>query len=87
MTKKMTAPVLAAAFAAALTLAAAPGAANAAGDKEKCYGVTKAGMNDCKTADGSCAGSAKMDHQADAFVVVPAGTCGKLAGGSTEPKM
>ncbi|WP_117236455.1 DUF2282 domain-containing protein [Vibrio maerlii] len=53
-------------------------------DKEKCYGVAKAGKNDCATKSSSCAGTAKEDNQKDAFVVVPKGLCGKLSGGSTE---
>jgi uncharacterized membrane protein len=63
------------------TLGAAP--AHAA-DKEKCYGVSKAGQNDCATKTSSCAGTAKEDNQKDAFVVVPKGLCDKLVGGSTE---
>ncbi len=59
---------------------------NKADDKEKCYGVVKAGKNDCATKGGSCAGTAKMDAQGDAFVVVPKGLCEKLAGGSLQPK-
>lgn len=55
-----------------------------AAEKEKCYGVAKAGKNDCATKTGSCAGTAKEDSQKDAFVVVPKGLCDKLAGGSTE---
>ncbi|WP_406732234.1 DUF2282 domain-containing protein [Vibrio scophthalmi] len=55
-----------------------------AAEKEKCYGVAKAGKNDCATKTSSCAGTAKEDNQKDAFVVVPTGLCGKLAGGSTE---
>ena len=75
--------VLAAAMATALSVAAiAP--AHAA-EMEKCYGITKAGSNDCKTANGSCAGSAKMDHQKDAFIALPAGTCAKIAGGTLKP--
>ncbi|WP_261816286.1 BufA1 family periplasmic bufferin-type metallophore [Vibrio gallicus] len=61
-------------------LASAPAVA---ADKEKCYGVAKAGSNDCATKTSSCAGTAKEDNQKDAFVVVPKGLCGKLAGGST----
>ncbi|XAW89606.1 DUF2282 domain-containing protein [Vibrio sp. CDRSL-10 TSBA] len=58
-----------------------------AAEKEKCYGVAKAGHNDCATKSSSCAGTSKMDHQKDAFVVMPKGLCDKLAGGSTmEPK-
>ena len=82
-TIKKTPIVLAAAMAAALTVAATAPAY--AAEMEKCYGVTKAGMNDCKTANGSCAGSAKMDHQKDAFIAVPAGTCAKIAGGTLKP--
>lgn len=50
---------------------------------EKCYGIAKAGKNDCSAADGkaSCAGSAKMDNDDDAFLLVPAGTCDRIAGG------
>jgi uncharacterized membrane protein len=64
-------------------LTAAPAAA---AEKEKCYGVAKAGKNDCATKTSSCAGTSKMDHQKDAFVVVPKGLCDKLAGGSTMDK-
>ena len=53
---------------------------------EKCYGVVKAGSNDCQTATSSCAGTSKRDMQADAWVYLPAGTCAKIAGGSNEPK-
>ena len=56
----------------------------AAQDVEHCYGVAKAGKNDCQTANSSCAGTSKHDSQPDAFVLVPAGTCAKIAGGSTE---
>ena len=48
---------------------------------EKCYGVVKAGSNDCQTATSSCAGTSKRDNQVDAWVYLPAGTCGKIAGG------
>ncbi len=67
----------------ALANSAAPAAA---ADSEKCYGVAAAGKNDCATATSSCAGTSKADNQTDAFIAVPAGLCGKLAGGSLEPK-
>ena len=77
-----TAKVLsAAALAAVVALSIAP-AAQAAGAQEKCYGVVKAGHNDCKTAAHACAGHAAKDGGAE-FVLVPAGLCDKLAGGST----
>ena len=49
---------------------------------EKCFGVAKAGKNDCQTAASSCAGTSKRDGQADAWVYLPAGSCGKIVGGS-----
>ena len=70
--------VLAAALAAAL---AAPAVAEAQGMTEKCYGVAKAGKNDCQTAASSCAGTSKKDAQTDAWIAVPKGTCDKIVGG------
>jgi uncharacterized membrane protein len=54
-------------------------------DVEKCYGIAKAGKNDCavKNSSHACAGQSKKDGAADAFVVVPKGTCDKIVGGST----
>lgn len=49
---------------------------------EKCYGIVKTGMNDCKTTTQSCAGSAITDRQPDAFLFVPKGLCQKIVGGS-----
>ena len=84
-TSKKTPIVLAAAMAAAIgaTVAAPAQAA----EMEKCYGIVKAGHNDCQTATSSCAGTSKMDRQGDAFIAVPKGTCAKIVGGSTTPKM
>lgn len=70
--------------AVAVTMAAAS-KAEAAG-MEKCYGVAKAGKNDCQTPTSSCAGTSKVDHQGTAFIAVPKGTCEKIAGGSLTPK-
>lgn len=55
-------------------------------DSEKCYGVSKAGKNDCQTANSSCAGTSRRDAQKDAWVYVPAGTCEKLVSGSNQPR-
>jgi uncharacterized membrane protein len=55
-------------------------------DAEKCYGVSKAGKNDCQTASSSCAGTARRDGQKDAWIYIPAGTCDKVVGGSLQPK-
>jgi uncharacterized membrane protein len=76
--------VVASALAAALSLATV--AAAQAADNEKCYGVAKAGKNDCQTVSHSCAGTAQQDGQADSWIYVPAGTCDKIVGGSLKPK-
>lgn len=68
-----------------VTTALVAGSANA-NDKEKCYGVAKAGKNDCAAGKSSCAGSATEDRQGDAFLVVPKGICEKLVGGSLKAK-
>ena len=53
---------------------------------EKCYGISKAGMNDCQTATASCAGSATKDKQADAFLFLPKGMCNRIVGGELKAK-
>ena len=66
----------AAAIALASIAAGAQAGANDKGDMEKCYGVALAGQNDCKAGAGtSCAGSSKRDYQANAWKLVPVGTC------------
>lgn len=56
-----------------------------AADSEKCYGVVKAGKNDCQTNTSACAGTSTADSQGDAWVFVPKGLCEKIVGGSLEP--
>ena len=76
--------LLAAAVAAAVGSSLAVATPAFAADKkmEKCFGVAKAGKNDCNTATTSCAGTSKVDGQKDAWILVPAGLCGKLVGGA-----
>lgn len=70
---------LALALGSALSLSVIP-AAQAADDMEKCFGVAMKGKNDCAAGAGtSCAGTSKMDHQANAWKLVPKGTCEKTA--------
>lgn len=72
-----------------LALAAADASATSgdvpAAQTERCYGIAKAGMNDCKTFTASCGGSATKDKQPDAFILVPKGLCNKIVGGSLKP--
>lgn len=55
---------------------------------EKCFGVVKAGQNDCASAtkSHSCMGHAADDANGDEWIAVPAGLCEKLVGGSLTPK-
>jgi uncharacterized membrane protein len=55
-------------------------------ESEKCFGIAKAGKNDCQTANSSCAGTSRRDGQKDAWIYTPSGTCEKLVGGSLQPK-
>ena len=85
MNKALLTAALAGVFAAGVAMNA-----NAADDKmsskEKCFGIAKAGKNDCKSASGShsCAGHATKDNDKDDWNFVDKGTCEK-AGGSLKP--
>ncbi len=70
----------------ALTALGAATSAYAADKPEKCYGIVKAGKNDCQTSSGSCAGTTAKDGQPDAWLYLPKGTCEKVVGGSLKPK-
>jgi uncharacterized membrane protein len=61
--------------------------ANAADDAstEKCYGVSKAGKNDCAGAKHACAGQSAKDKDANEWVKLPKGTCERIVGGSLTP--
>ena len=50
---------------------------------EKCFGIAKAGKNDCSSNKSAhaCAGQAVRDNDPMDFVAVPKGTCDKIAGG------
>ena len=75
----LSAAALAFALGAALTLSAGSAAAQDA-EKEKCFGVALKGKNDCKAGPGTtCAGTAKIDHQGNAWKLVPKGSCEKTA--------
>lgn len=55
------------------------------GKMEKCFGVNAAHKNDCATPGHSCAGQDSKARDPDAFVLMPAGLCGKIDGGKTMP--
>jgi uncharacterized membrane protein len=96
MTKPLkiaSAVTVAGALASAIALASSP--IQAADDMEKCFGISKAGQNDC-AAEGSnsCAGTSKVDFDPHGWKLVKKGTCvstsvtlpdGKARNGSLEP--
>ena len=52
---------------------------------EKCYGVAKAGKNDCASAAHACAGHGTMDKSGSEWVKLPKGSCERLVDGSLTP--
>jgi uncharacterized membrane protein len=75
--------IVASALAAALSMSATNIAQ--AQDTEQCFGIAKAGKNDCKAGAHDCAGKSTADSDPQSFVLVPVGTCEKIAGGSMKP--
>jgi uncharacterized membrane protein len=86
--------LLGSAMAVALSLALEASAPSAQGgpapvpkfEHEKCYGIAKAGKNDCQTANSSCAGTSRRNGQGDAWVYMPKGSCDKIVGGSLQAR-
>jgi uncharacterized membrane protein len=74
---------IAAAVGSLLVLGANPALAGEK-TKDKCYGVAKAGQNDCAANGHACAGQAKMDNDPAEWKHVPKDECEKM-GGSTMP--
>ncbi len=71
----------AAALTAAATLSLSATAAEAAGAKEKCFGIALAGKNDCAAGPGtSCAGTSTADYQGNAWKYVAKGKCVAMGG-------
>jgi uncharacterized membrane protein len=52
---------------------------------EKCYGIAKAGKNDCAAGVHSCAGQGTKNSDKASFVYLPSGACEKIVGASTSP--
>jgi uncharacterized membrane protein len=54
---------------------------------EKCYGIAKAGKNDCAaTGNNSCAGTSRVNADPKAWIFVPAGYCDRIVSASKTPK-
>ena len=82
MKKSLGLPMKTMAVAGAVAVAvslAMTSSADAQRKKERCYGVSKAGKNDCAAGPGTtCAGTSKVDYQGDAWKYVKKGKCAKI---------
>ena len=72
------------AFGLAGSVAAAPVAADST--KDKCYGIAKAGQNDCAAGKHACAGQSTVDNDPMSWKYVAKGTCEKVGGTTMAPK-
>ena len=74
--------IVSSALASVLALGVAAQVAAQSKDKEKCYGIAKAGQNDCANLANthSCAGQAKVDNDPGEWKYVAKGTCKDLKG-------
>ncbi|HEX4522251.1 MAG TPA: DUF2282 domain-containing protein [Casimicrobiaceae bacterium] len=54
--------------------------------KDKCYGIAKAGQNDCAAGKHACAGQSSVDNDPLSWKYVAKGTCEKIGGKTTAPK-
>jgi uncharacterized membrane protein len=73
--KTTAALALAGSLAGALALLSTAAPASAEEAKEKCFGVSLKGQNDCAAGSHSCAGSSTVDYDGQSFKLVPKGTC------------
>jgi uncharacterized membrane protein len=87
MNKRQALIAAALATVCAATVGSASAAASASAEKEKCFGIAKAGQNDCASANGShsCAGQSKTDNGAAEWKYVAKGTCEKAGGKTSAP--
>jgi uncharacterized membrane protein len=79
---------LAAAMAAPSVVSAQTPAPTPPFKAEKCYGIVKAGQNDCASSgNNDCAGTSKVSMELRAWIYVPEGYCQRIQGGSKTPKL
>jgi uncharacterized membrane protein len=84
-TMKTQSALITAALGSLLALGTVVATAADDASSEKCFGVAKAGKNDCAGAAHACAGQGTKDRDAKEFVKLPKGTCERLVGGSLAP--
>ena len=82
-TRVLIASAFAAAIAVPSLLSAQKPAEMPSFKAEKCYGIAKAGKNDCaSTGNNSCGGTSKRDADKKAWIFVPEGYCERIVGAS-----
>jgi uncharacterized membrane protein len=83
----LIASAIAVAFAGPAMVSAQGPAAAPDFQPEKCYGIAKAGQNDCaSTGNNSCAGTSRLDSDPRAWIYVPEGYCTRIVAGSLTAK-
>ena len=87
MSKKLIAQTVSALLAMGISSASIADASNGepGPGMEKCYGISKAGMNDCGAGSFKCAGESHVDGDREAWLNVPTGLCNRIVGGTTKP--
>jgi uncharacterized membrane protein len=86
-TKVLVASAVAVAIAAPALLRSQGPTAAPTFKAEKCYGIARAGKNDCaSTGNNSCAGTSKLSGDAKAWLYVAEGYCERIVDGSKIPK-
>jgi uncharacterized membrane protein len=55
-------------------------------ERERCYGIARAGANDCANGVHSCAGQSRAGTDSREWLYVPKGTCGRIAGGKLDDR-
>ncbi|HEV8312802.1 MAG TPA: DUF2282 domain-containing protein [Burkholderiaceae bacterium] len=75
--------IVSSALASLFSMGALASEVPAEGPLEHCFGVVKAGANDCATGTHACAGQAKKDKDPTEWQYVARGTCEKMGGKTT----
>lgn len=84
--KKIVNLAIAGVVSAGLAIAATSAVAGSHKGMVKCYGIAKAGMNDCAANGHACQGYAKVNGDPKEWLLVPKGLCKKIVGGSLKPR-
>jgi len=79
MQKAISFGVIGIAMSAGVAAVASPPAQAEKRQTEKCYGIAKAGKNDCTGGpSSSCSGTSTRDYQGNAWKLVPKGSCVRI---------